>query len=100
MRSLPRSALIKQTIRRSRLRKAVRRWYERYDEILRAAVENSMEMQSFRNVNSSNAYELCSRDRITRSTEHTKIAAQRNASNDQAQIERNFNAESRSGTHS
>jgi hypothetical protein len=74
--------------------KAVRLWYERYDEILRAAIENGMEMQSLRNTNSSNSYQLCSEGQNQDCRAH-QIAAQRSAPNDQAQMQRNFNAESR-----
>ena len=74
--------------------KAVRQWYERYDEILKAAIENGMEMQSLRNANSSNSYQLCSEGQNQDCRAH-QIAAQRSAPNDQAEMQRNFNAESR-----
>jgi hypothetical protein len=74
--------------------KAVRLWYERYDEILKAAIENGMEMQSLRNANSSNSYQLCSEGQNQDCRAH-QIAAQRSAPSDQAQMQRNFDAESR-----
>jgi hypothetical protein len=74
--------------------KAVRQWYERYDEILKAAIDNGMEMQSLRNANSSNSYQLCSEGQNQDCRAH-QIAAQRSAPNDQAEMQRNFNAESR-----
>jgi hypothetical protein len=75
--------------------KVVRQWFERYDEILKAAIENSMEMQSLRSVNSSNAYELCSEGQNYQECRAHQIAAQRSAPSDQAQMQRNLNAESR-----
>jgi NH3-dependent NAD+ synthetase len=74
--------------------KAVRLWYERYDEILKAAIENGMEMQSLRNANSSNSYQLCSEGQTQDCRAH-QIAAQRSAPGDQAQMQKNFDAESR-----
>jgi hypothetical protein len=38
---------------------AVRIWYERYDEVLAAAIQNNIETRVLRDANTSNGYELC-----------------------------------------
>src|SRR5947209_5832614 len=39
--------------------RAVRIWFERYDEMLSAAIQENADMQVLRNANTSNGYELC-----------------------------------------
>src|SRR5579871_1124510 len=39
--------------------RAIHIWFDRYDEILAAAIQENKDMQVLRNANSSNGYELC-----------------------------------------
>lgn len=74
---------------------AVRIWYEQYDEILAAAIENNIETRVLRNANTSNGYELCMESRDYQQCNNWQMAEQRGARNDQIQMAKNFNIESR-----
>jgi len=74
---------------------AVRIWYERYDEILVAAIQNNIETRVLRDANTSNGYELCMENRDYQQCNNRQMAEQRGARNDQIQIATNFNVESR-----
>ena len=74
---------------------AVRIWYERYDEILAAAIQNNIETRVLRDANTSNGYELCMESRDYQQCNNRQMAEQRGARNDQIQITKNFNVESR-----
>jgi len=70
-------------------------WYERYDEILAAAIQNNIETRVLRDANTSNGYELCMESRDYQQCNNRQMAEQRGARNDQIQIAKNFNVESR-----
>jgi hypothetical protein len=70
-------------------------WYERYDEILAAAIQNNIETRVLRDANTSNGYELCMESRDYQQCNNRHMAEQRGARNDQIQIAKNFNVESR-----
>jgi hypothetical protein len=74
---------------------AVRIWYERYDEILVAAIQNNIETRVLRDANTSNGYELCMESRDYQQCNNRQMAEQRGARNDQIQMAKNFNVESR-----
>lgn len=74
---------------------AVRLWYERYDEMLAAAIQNSIETRVLRDANYSNGYELCMASRDYQQCQNRQMAEQRGARNDQIQLSRNLNLESR-----
>jgi len=74
---------------------AVRIWYERYDEVLAAAIQNNIETRLLRDANTSNGYELCMESRDYQQCNNRQMAEQRGARNDQIQIAKNFNVESR-----
>jgi hypothetical protein len=75
--------------------RVVRIWYERYDEILAAAIQNNIETRVLRDANTSNGYELCMESRDYQQCNNRQMAEQRGARNDQVQIAKNFNVESR-----
>ena len=75
--------------------RAVRVWYERYDEILAAAIQNNIETRVLREANTSNGYELCMESRDYQQCNNRQMAEQHGARNDQLQIAKNFNVESR-----
>lgn len=74
---------------------AVRGWYERYDEILAAAIQNDIDTRVLRAVNSSNGYELCMESRDYQQCNSRQMAEQRGARSDQIQMAKNLNVESR-----
>lgn len=76
-------------------KRVVRIWYERYDEILAAAIQNNIETRVLRDANTSNGYELCMESRDYQQCNNRQMAEQRGARNDQIQIAKNFNVESR-----
>ncbi len=75
--------------------RVVRIWYERYDEILAAAIQSNIETRVLRDANTSNGYELCMESRDYQQCNNRQMAEQRGARNDQIQIAKNFNVESR-----
>lgn len=74
--------------------RVVRIWYERYDEILAAAIQNNIETSVLRDANTSTGYELCMESRDYQQCNNRQIAEQC-ARNDQIQSAKNFNVESR-----
>ncbi len=75
--------------------RVVRIWYERYDEILAAAIQNNIETKVLRDANTSNGYELCMESGDYQQCNNRQMAEQRGARSDQIQIAKNFNVESR-----
>jgi hypothetical protein len=74
---------------------AVRLWYERYDEILAAAIQNNIETRVLRDANTSNGYELCMESQDYQQCHNRQMAEQRGARSDQIQMAKNLNVESR-----
>jgi len=68
---------------------AVHIWYDRYDEILAAAIQENLDMMVLRNANVSNGYELCQESQDYRQCQNRQMAEQRGARNDQVEMTRN-----------
>lgn len=75
--------------------KAVRIWYERYDEMLAAAIQDNQDMTVLRNANSSNGYELCQESNDYEKCRNRQMADQRGARSDQNQMMKNNQLEVR-----
>lgn len=75
--------------------KVIRGWYERYDEILAAAIHNSMETRFLRDANTSNGYELCIESQDYEKCRNRQMAEQRGARHDQVEMSKDINLESR-----
>jgi uncharacterized lipoprotein YajG len=75
--------------------RAVHIWYERYDEILAAAIEENLQTRVLRDANSSNGYELCQESQDYRQCQNRQMAEQRGARSDQVQMMKNNNLEVR-----
>ncbi len=73
----------------------VRKWFERYDEILAAAIHNSAETRTLRAANTSNGYELCMESQDYEQCRNRQMAEQRGARHDQVQVAGDLNLESR-----
>lgn len=75
--------------------KAVRIWYEHYDEMLAAAIQDNQDMTVLRNANSSNGYELCQESGDYEKCRNRQMAEQRGARSDQVQMSKNSQLEVR-----
>lgn len=75
--------------------KAVRIWYERYDEMLAAAIQDNQDTMVLRNANSSNGYELCQESGDYEKCRNRQMAEQRGARSDQVQMSKNSQLEVR-----
>ncbi len=74
---------------------AVHIWYDRYDEILGAAIQENLQTRVLRDANSSNGYELCQESQDYRQCQNRQMAEQRGARSDQVQMMKNNNLEVR-----
>jgi hypothetical protein len=70
---------------------AVRIWYDRYDQMLAAAIQENLDMKTLRDANVSNGYELCQQSQDYRQCQNRQMAEQRGAQNDQIQQAKNSN---------
>ena len=70
---------------------AVRIWYDRYDEMLAAAIQENQEMTSLRSANVSNGYELCQQSQDYQQCQNRQMAEQRGARSDQMEMAKNNN---------
>ena len=70
---------------------AVHIWYDRYDEMLAAAIQENQDMMALRNANVSNGYELCQESQDYRQCQNRQMAEQRGARNDQIEMVKNNN---------
>ncbi len=75
--------------------RAVRVWYERYDEMLAAAIQENQNMQVLRSANMSNGYELCQEGGDYQQCHNRQMAEQRGARSDQVQMANNTQLEVR-----
>jgi hypothetical protein len=75
--------------------RAVRVWYERYDEMLAAAIQENRNMQVLRSANMSNGYELCQEGGDYEQCRNRQMAEQRGARSDQVQMMNNTQLEAR-----
>jgi len=69
---------------------AVRTWYDRYDEMLVAAIDENHEMQTVGSVNLSNANELCQQSQDYQQCQSRQMAEQRGGRADQNRMTKNF----------
>jgi len=74
---------------------AIRIWYDRYDEMLAAAIQENQDMTVLRNANSSNGYELCQESGDYEKCRNRQMAEQRGARSDQVQMMKNNQLEVR-----
>ena len=74
---------------------AIRIWYERYDEMLAAAIQENSDMTMLRNANSSNGYDLCQEGGDYQQCRYRQMAEQRGARNDQVKMMKNNQLEVR-----
>jgi hypothetical protein len=71
------------------IEQAVHTWYDRYDEMLAAAIQENQEMTSLRNANVSNGYELCQQGQDYEHCRNRQMAEQRGARSDQIEMTKN-----------
>ena len=74
---------------------AVHIWYDRYDEMLAAAIKENLDMKVLRDANFSNGYDLCQQVQDYQQCQNRQMAEQRGARNDQIQMTKNTNLEVR-----
>ncbi len=77
------------------IERAVHVWYDRYDEMLAAAIEENQNMQVLRSANMSNGYELCQESGDYEHCQKRQMAEQRGARSDQVQMMKNNQLEVR-----
>jgi hypothetical protein len=75
--------------------RAVHIWYDRYDEMLAAAIQENIDMRVLRDANSSNGYELCQESHDYQQCAARQMAEMRGARSDQVQMVKNNNLEVR-----
>jgi len=75
--------------------RAVHIWYDRYDEMLAAAIQENLDMKVLRDANTSNGYELCQASQDYQQCNNRQMAEMRGARNDQMQMTKNTNLEVR-----
>jgi hypothetical protein len=68
---------------------AVHTWYDRYDEMLQAAIRDNLDVQTLRAANMSNGYELCVQSQDYQQCQNRQMAEQRGARNDQQELAKN-----------
>jgi hypothetical protein len=73
------------------MEKAVRIWYERYDQMLAAAIQENLDLKTLRDENSSNGYELCQESQDYEHCQNRRMAEARGARHDQAEMAQNTN---------
>lgn len=66
-------------------------WYDRYDEMLQAAIRVNLDVQALRAANMSNSYELCVQSQDYRQCQNRQMAEQRGARNDRLELAKNNN---------
>jgi len=70
---------------------AVRIWYDRYDQMLQAAIQQNQDVQALRNANTSNGYELCQESQDYVQCRNRQMAEQRGAQSDAREMMQNNN---------
>ena len=71
--------------------KAVRIWYERYDEMLAAAIQENLDLKTLRDENTNNGYELCQQSQDYEHCQNRRMAEMRGAQHDRAKMSENSN---------
>jgi hypothetical protein len=74
---------------------AVRTWYDRYDEMLAAAIQENLDVSTLRNANTANGYDLCQEGGDYEKCRNRQMAEQRGARNDQNLMTKNSQLEVR-----
>jgi hypothetical protein len=74
---------------------AVHTWYDRYDQMLAAAIQENIDMQSLRNANTSNGYDLCQESQDYQKCQSRQMAEMRGARSDSVEMMKNSNLETR-----
>lgn len=69
--------------------RAVRIWYDRYDSMLSAAIQQNLELQTLRAANTSNGYALCQESQDYQQCRNRQMAEQRGAQSDGQEMTRN-----------
>ena len=74
---------------------AVHIWYDRYDQMLAAAIQENQDMQTLRNANYSNGYDLCQESQDYQKCQSRQMAEMRGARSDQIEMTKNTSLETR-----
>ncbi len=74
---------------------AVHIWYDRYDQMLAAAIQQNLDVKVLRDANYSNGYELCQQSQDYQQCQNRQMAELRGARNDQQEMAKNSNLEVR-----
>ena len=74
---------------------AVHTWYDRYDQMLAAAIQQNHDVKVLRDANVSNGYELCQQSQDYQQCQARQMAEQRGAQSDQVEMTKNVNLEVR-----
>jgi len=74
---------------------AVHIWYDRYDDMLAAAIQTNLDVTVLRQTNYSNGYELCQQSQDYQQCNNRQMAEARGARNDQVEMTKNNNLEVR-----
>lgn len=64
---------------REETEKAVRIWYERYDKMLAAAIQENLDLKTLRDENPNNGYELCQQSQDYQHCQSRRMAEARGA---------------------
>lgn len=88
-------AKYKQSHKPEETERAVRIWYDRYDEMLAGAIQENLDMRVLRDANQSNGYELCQESQDYQKCQSRQMAEMRGARNDQLQAAKNGQLEVR-----
>ncbi len=69
--------------------KAVRLWYERYDEMLAAAIQENLDLKTLRDENFNNGNDLCQESQDYQQCQNRRLAEMRGAQHDRAKMAEN-----------
>jgi hypothetical protein len=88
-------AQYKQTHTPEQTERVIQIWYDRYDEMLAAAIQENIDLQTLRNANMSNGYEICQASQDYQKCQSRQMAEFRGARSDQNVMMKNNNLEVR-----
>ncbi len=74
---------------------AVHIWYDRYDQLLAAAIQDNQDIATLRSANMSNGYALCQESQDYEQCRNRQMAEMRGAQSDQTQVTKNNSLEVR-----
>jgi hypothetical protein len=74
---------------------AVRTWYDRYDEMLAAAIQGNQNISAIRQANMSNSEELCQQSQEYEQCQKRRMAEYRGQRSDQIEMTKNAQLETR-----